>query len=114
MSVAKKVANYLARKKKVNSSIKNSQFDHRLIVNRSNKYIYGHIVDKMGNTFVMMNDKDIKGATKTERAKLLWVEIAKKATEKWIKKVVFDRNGYIYHGRVAALCEGARESWLSI
>ncbi len=114
MSAQSKVARFMRRKKRVNAIIKNSNFDYRLIVNRSNKYTYGQIVDKNGVTSVMMSDEKMKGATKVERAKQLGIELAKKAAEKGITKAVFDRNGFLYHGRVAALCDGAREGGLSI
>ena len=114
MPLANKTVKYLRRKKKVNQKIKSSDFEYRFIVNRTNKYTYGHIIDKSWNTVVMMGDKWLKWATKTERAMLLGKEIAKKAMAKWVKKAVFDRNGFLYHGRIAALCNGAREEGLGL
>lgn len=91
----------------------------RLNVFRSNSQIYAQIIDDtVGKTIVSAStlEKDIQGEIKDlgkkEAAKVVGKLIAKRAVEKGIKKVVFDRGGYIYHGRVAALAEGAREDGL--
>ncbi|MDN6268210.1 MAG: 50S ribosomal protein L18, partial [Tetragenococcus koreensis] len=57
-------------------------------------------------------DKNISGGTKSEQAQSVGQMVAERASEKGIKKVVFDRGGYLYHGRVAALATGARENGL--
>lgn len=92
----------------------------RLVVFRSLKYIYGQIVDdEKGITLVGASNlskelrdqlKDVK--TKVEQSKIVGKFLAQKALEKNIKKIVFDRNGYRYHGRVKAFAEGAREGGL--
>jgi large subunit ribosomal protein L18 len=92
----------------------------RLVVYRSLKYIYGQIVDdsKERTILTVSNlSKDIKNdvskaKSKIESSKMVGEYIAKKALEKKIKKVVFDRNGYKYHGRVKAFAEGARQGGL--
>jgi len=106
--------NYQRRKNKTNTLAKLSSIEHRFIVNRSNKYNYGMIVDNAGKVVAMMSDHKFEKAKKTENAKKLWNEIAKIALEKWVKKVVFDRNGYLYHGRIASLCEGLREGGVAV
>jgi len=91
-----------------------------LVVYRSLKYIYGQIVDdsKEKTILTVSNlSKDIKNdvskaKSKIESSKMVGEYIAKKALEKKIKKVVFDRNGYKYHGRVKAFAEGARQGGL--
>lgn len=87
----------------------------RLCVFRSNKEIYAQIIDDVaGHTLVAASSKkmkDLKG-TKCEISKQVGVAIAKAAAEKNITKVSFDRGGYLYHGRVQALAEGAREGGL--
>ncbi len=89
----------------------------RLCVYRSNKHIYVQIVDDaQAKTLVSAStlDAELK-LTKTwdrESAKSVGTLIAKRAKEKGIQSVVFDRGGYIYHGRVAAVAEAARESGL--
>ena len=91
----------------------------RLSVFRSNNHMYAQIIDDtVGNTIVAAStlDKDVKAElTKTnnvEAAAYLGTVIAKKALDKGIKEVVFDRGGYIYQGKVAALAEAAREAGL--
>ena len=88
----------------------------RLNVFRSNKHLYAQLIDDtQGVTIVSASsmDKDFTGvAGNVEAAKLIGETIAKRATEKNIKSVVFDRGGYLYHGRVKALAEAARENGL--
>ena len=88
----------------------------RLNVFRSNANIYAQIIDDVnGVTLVSANtlEKEFEGATgNIEAAKKVGQMVAERAKAKGIEKVVFDRNGYIYHGRVAALAEGAREGGL--
>jgi large subunit ribosomal protein L18 len=89
----------------------------RLSVFRSNKFIYAQIIDdEAGKTLASASDKAIKkakNAGKVVGAKAVGTEIAKLAKEKNITKVVFDRGGYLYTGRVKAVSEGAREGGLS-
>jgi large subunit ribosomal protein L18 len=86
----------------------------RLNVYRSNKGLFIQLIDdKTGITLASINDKEIKsGKTKTDKAKEAGKLIAKKAIEKDINKIVFDRGGCKYHGRVKAVAEGAREGGL--
>ena len=88
----------------------------RLNVFRSNANIYAQIIDDVnGVTLVAANtlEKDFEGATgNAEAAKKVGQLIAERAKAKGIEEVVFDRGGYIFHGRVAALAEGARENGL--
>lgn len=89
----------------------------RLSVFRSNTDIYAQLInDDNGSTIASVSslDKDIKAqkVTKTEKSKLVGNAIARKANELGLTTVVFDRGGYIYHGRVKAVAEGAREGGL--
>lgn len=89
----------------------------RLSVFRSNKYIYAQIVDdKKGKTVLGVSQKNLEKASskkqKAEVAKEVGILIAKQALDKKIKKVVFDRGSYSYHGRVKSLADGAREGGL--
>ncbi len=90
----------------------------RMSVFRSNKEIYVQLIDDIsGKTLVAASslEKDIaekKDINKTEQAKLVGKLIAQKATAGGIKEVVFDRNGYLYHGRVKSLADAARENGL--
>ncbi|OGZ35340.1 MAG: 50S ribosomal protein L18 [Candidatus Portnoybacteria bacterium RIFCSPLOWO2_01_FULL_43_11] len=88
----------------------------RFSVFRSNRHIYGQLIDDdKGRTLISVNDLEIKKKSETGKIKTAYETgqlIAKKALEKGIKEVVFDRGGYKYHGRVKAAAEGAREGGL--
>ena len=89
----------------------------RLCVYRSNASIYAQVIDDIkGFTLAAASsvdkDLDLNGKTKTEQAKLVGEKVGKIAVEKGIKTVVFDRGGYLYTGRVAALADGARSAGL--
>ena len=89
----------------------------RLSVFRSNVEIYAQLIDDVsGKTLVSASsqDKDVKAQklTKLEKSKLVGAAIARKATDLGISAVIFDRSGYLYHGRVKALADGAREGGL--
>ena len=91
----------------------------RLAVFRSNNHMYAQIIDDtVGNTLVSAStvEKEIKGelekTNNVEAAAYLGTVIAKRALEKGIKEVVYDRGGFIYQGKVAALAEAAREAGL--
>ncbi len=90
----------------------------RMSVYRSNKQISVQVIDDLhGNTLVAASslEKEIAaktGINKTEQAKLVGLRIAQKAIEKGITSVVFDRNGFLYHGRIKSLADAAREGGL--
>ena len=90
----------------------------RLAVYRSNKHIYVQVVDDLnGVTLLSACSKekeiaDVTGIKKTEQAKLVGKLLATKCKEKGVEKVVFDRSGYKYHGRLKSLAEAAREGGL--
>ena len=84
-----------------------------MTVFRSNKQIYVQLVDDLqGKTLVAASSKGVEEGTKSEIAAKVGEAIAKKAIEAGITEVVFDRNGYLYHGRVKQLAEAAREGGL--
>lgn len=86
----------------------------RLTVYRSNSQIYAQVVDDLaGKTLVAASSLELKGKiTKKEQASKVGELVAKLALEKGISQVVFDRNGYLYHGRVKEIAEGARKGGL--
>lgn len=85
----------------------------RLAVFRSNKGISCQIIDdSVGHTLASASSKEASKAPKTEMSKAVGVLLAEKAKAAGVTKVVFDRGGYLYHGRVKALAEGAREGGL--
>ena len=102
--------------KRVRKNISGTAERPRLNVFRSAKHIYAQIIDDVkGVTLVAASsmDKDFDGyGGNVEGAKKVGTKIAEKASAAGIKAVVFDRGGYVYHGRVAALAEGAREGGL--
>ena len=106
----------LKRHVRVRGKISGTPECPRLNVFRSNANIYAQIIDDVnGVTLVAANtlEKDFEGATgNTEAAKKVGAILAERAKAKGIEQVVFDRGGYIFHGRVAALAEGAREAGL--
>ena len=111
-----KAKRYEQRKRRVRSRITGIEKKPRLSVFRSNTHIYGQLIDDIkGVTLISCSDKDIKEKTKqtkTQLAEKVGEELAKKALVKKIKTVVFDRNGFRFHGRVKALAEGARKGGL--
>ncbi len=109
----------LKRKKRIRKNVFGSQDRPRMSVFRSAKHIYAQIIDDTkGVTLVAAStlDPEYKDAPvdgkKQEVAKAIGNLIGKRALDKGIKKVVFDRNGFLYHGRVKALSDGAREAGL--
>ncbi len=110
----------LKRKKRVRKNIFGNQERPRLSVFRSSKHIYAQIVDDVsGSTLVSASTLDneykehrVEGK-KVEIAKAVGNLVGKRALDKGIKKVVLDRNGFLYHGRIKALSDGAREAGLN-
>ena len=87
----------------------------RLAVFRSNRHIYVQLIDdRKAATIAQASDREVAGAGKTARAKAVGELIAQRAKDAGIDRAVFDRGGRLYHGRVAALAEGAREGGLQI
>jgi large subunit ribosomal protein L18 len=121
MATDKSKALFERRQKRARISIRRKSAGRpRLSVFRSSKHIYAQIIDdSKGSTVVAAStlDADIKGKVKTgadiKAAKEVGLLIASRAIKAGLKEVVFDRGGYIYHGRVKALADGAREGGLS-
>jgi large subunit ribosomal protein L18 len=106
------------RKKRIRKKVRGSAERPRLSVFRSASHIYAQIIDDDANTTVI-SASSLSGEitredadNKTSIAKKVGVLVARKCIESNIKKVVFDRNGFVYHGRIKALAEGARETGL--
>ena len=108
----------LRRHKRVRKKVRGTPERPRLVVFRSLLHIYAQVIDDTtGKTLVSASslDKDFpsdKRGSNIEGAKVVGKMVAEKAKEKGVTKVVFDRGGYIYHGRVKALADGAREAGL--
>jgi len=110
----------LKRQTRVRQKVRGTEERPRLCIFRSAKHMYAQIIeDTTGKTLVSVSTvcKDVAGAVKypgnIEAAKAVGTAIAKQALDKNIKQVVFDRNGFLYHGRVKALADAAREAGLS-
>ena len=117
MAITKKERR-LRIKKRIRKAISGTAERPRLSVFRSNRHIYAQFInDTEGKTLLSVSslNKDIAGKkniTKTEQARLVGKLTAEKSKAAKITDVVFDRNGYLYHGRVKALADSARESGL--
>lgn len=110
-------SNRKKRHSRIRVKVKGTPSIPRLNVYRSGKHIYAQLIDDIsGNTLVSAStlDKDanLESTSNIEAAKYVGEAIGKRAIEKEIKEVVFDRSGYIYHGRIKAVAEGAREAGL--
>ncbi len=109
--------NRIARHKRVRKKIFGTAEKPRLCVYRSSNHIYAQIIDDVaGHTLVSAStlDKsaDLTSTKNKEASRFVGELVAKRALEKGIKEVVFDRGGYIYHGRIKELAESAREAGL--
>lgn len=109
----KKQIQRIKRHKRVRAKVSGTSKIPRLCVFRSNQHIYAQLIDdQKGKTVLNASDLEIKAKGKANKAKEVGKLIAQKAVEKKISKVVFDRGGYQYQGRVKAVAEGAREGGL--
>ena len=118
--MAKKLTGRERRKFRIRNKISGTTERPRLSVFRSSKHIYAQVVDDTtGKTLAAAStlSRDLKGSVddgnKTDAAKKVGALIAKICLGKSLDKVVFDRNGYLYHGRVKALADAAREAGLT-
>lgn len=101
------------RRKRIRAKIAGTEARPRLSIFKSNTAMYAQLInDDKGVTIVGASSKGMKGKKKTEAAAAVGIELAKLAKAKGITKVVFDRGGFIYTGRVKALADGAREGGL--
>ncbi len=117
----KESRNFLRKKRhmRIRSRVSGTSEQPRLNVFRSSRQIYAQVIDDLsGTTMVSASSLDPElsgkqeGLSKKEKAKLVGELLAKRALEKGVDNVIFDRGGYRYHGRVKALADGAREAGL--
>jgi large subunit ribosomal protein L18 len=100
--------------RKIRSKVNGTSDRPRLAIFKSNTNIYAQVInDESGTTLVQANSKEIKKGSVSEKALEVGRTIAERALAKNIKKVVFDRGGYKYVGKVRAIAEGAREGGLN-
>jgi large subunit ribosomal protein L18 len=103
----------IKRHKKIRARISGTAKRPRLCVFKSNQHIYAQLIDdSKGKVLAVAGDLEIKKGSKGDKAKEVGKLIAQKAAEKKITEVVFDRAGFLYHGRIKSLADGAREAGL--
>jgi large subunit ribosomal protein L18 len=105
----------LRRHARVRKRVSGAADRPRLAVFRSNRHIYAQLIDDVrAVTLAQASDAEVEGTSKIDRAKAVGHLLAGRAKEAGVGAAVFDRGGRLYHGRVAALAEGAREGGLRI
>ena len=112
----------LRKARRIKSRLFGTSERPRLVVYRSHKHIYAQLVDDAtGSTLVASSSqkkelkaKILSAESKVDAGKTVGMDLADEAKKKKIKSAIFDRNGYLYHGRVKAVAEGARENGLKI
>lgn len=105
----------LRRKRRVRQKVFGEPTRPRMTIYRSNRHMYAQLINDLdGETVVAASTLELDDGDldKTAEAREVGRMVAERAKEKGIEKVVFDRNGYIYHGRVAAVADGARDAGL--
>ena len=105
------------RHDRVRAKLSGTSARPRLNVFRSNKHLYAQLIDDMSGVTLasastMEKDLNLESTSNVDAAKLVGELVAKRAVEKGITAVVFDRGGYLYHGRIQALADAARENGL--
>tara|TARA_B100000700_G_C14425139_1_gene569949 strand:+ start:216 stop:584 length:369 start_codon:yes stop_codon:yes gene_type:complete len=112
--------NWLKKRVRTKLSLGRLGIYPRLVVFRSNKHIYGQLVDDISSTTILSAStkskslsKDMESVNKIEQSKLVGYEIASQIKKNKIEKIIYDRNGYKYHGRVKALADAIREKGIN-
>ena len=110
----KKVERRIKIKYRIRKSVFGTSERHRLSVFRSNKQIYAHVINDLEvKTLASASSLGLEAMPKIEQAAKVGELVAKKAQEAGVTAVVFDRNGYLYHGRVKSLADAARKGGLN-
>jgi len=108
-TLQKKQVNFARRKTRIRAKVSGTSERPRLAIFKSHKYIYAQIIDDTkGHTLVSADTRSSKSKTPVEKAKEVGVEIAKKAKAAKIDKVVFDRGGYMFIGKIKMVADAAR------
>jgi large subunit ribosomal protein L18 len=112
-AIQKKAITFARRKARIRAKISGTADRPRLAVYKSHRYIYAQIIDDTkGRTLVSTDARKVGGKTPVERAEAVGVEIAKLAKGAKISKVVFDRAGYLYTGKIKVVADAARKGGL--
>jgi len=113
--IAKKNSLRIVRKRRVRGSIKGTAQTPRVTVFKSNRYLSAQAIDDVaGATLAAVNSKALNLSVSRENAAKVGADFAEKLKAAGIEKVVFDRNGYLYHGVVAAFAEALRENGIKL
>lgn len=105
----------LRKKRRIGSKIRGNSLRPRISVFRSNRYIYAQAIDDEKNiTIESSSSLKLSKAKKTDQAKQVGIDLAKKLIKRNIKEAVFDRNIYVYKGRIKAVAEGLREGGIKV
>jgi len=109
----RKQAIFARRKNRIRAKVSGTSERPRLAIFKSNKFMYAQVIDDTkGHTLAAADTRSLSGKTPVERARELGVEIAKKAKAAKVAKVVFDRGGFLYTGKVKMVADAAREGGL--
>ena len=115
MNAQSKRTSRIRRHARVRKKINGDAQRPRLAVYRSNRHIYAQLIDDdAARTLATASDREVSGGSKTDAAKAVGELLAERAKQAGIERAVFDRGGRLYHGRVAALADAAREGGLHI
>ena len=122
MAENKKRTNWLKKRARIKGALTINGENPRLVVFRSNKHIYAQVVDDSKSVTLISsssNDKNLstdlsKAKSKIDKSKIVGKDLGEKLISKKIKRIVFDRNGYKYHGRVKALADSIRDIGIKI
>ncbi|MFZ2150932.1 MAG: 50S ribosomal protein L18 [Candidatus Absconditicoccaceae bacterium] len=112
--IKQKAAKYSRRKHRINLKIKKFTDNPRVVINKSNMFIKAQVIAIDGKVLSSITDKGAKGDTKTQRAESAGTTLAEKLVKTGLVEVSFDRNGYLYHGRVKAFAEGMRKGGVKL
>lgn len=114
--------NWIKKKTRLKNKLRKSNNQHRLVIFRSNKHIYGQVLDVDKGTIVLSSssnhnelrkNKSLEKSTKIEASKIVAKSLSEKMKKSKITSITFDRNGYIYHGRIKAFAEELRENGIN-
>lgn len=112
-AIQKKAQVFARRKARIRAKINGTAERPRLAIFKSHQYLYAQVIDDAaGRTLVSSDSRKVTGKTPLERAKAVGLDIAKKAKAAKIAKVVFDRGGFLYAGKIQAVADAAREGGL--
>jgi len=112
-TIQKQHAIFARRKNRIRAKINGTAERPRLAIFKSHKYLYAQVIDDTkGHTLAAADTRALKGKTPVDRAKELGTEIAKKAKAAKVTKVVFDRGGFLYTGKIKMVADAAREGGL--